>query len=81
MTWFFIPDYLYRKVDQQLFIGVCPLKYIGGLSTKLFIGVCPLSYIRGLSIKTNIFVVKIVFHTWQMHVRESVRTRGMRHDM
>ena len=54
-------------------------KYIGGLSTKLFIGVCPLKYIGGLSTnKTNIFVLKTIFHTWQIAcARESVRTRGM----
>ena len=42
MTWFW-------RIDQQLSIEVCPLLYIGGLSTKLFIGVCPLNYIGGLS--------------------------------
>ena len=71
---------LYRRVDKQLLIGVCPLIYIGGLSTKLFIGVCPLFYIGGLTnkfqnlrlsnefSKTNTFVLKTVLHTWKMHV-------------
>ena len=41
---------------------MCPLKYIGGFSTKLIIGVCPLFYIGGLSKnKTNIFVLKTFF--------------------
>ena len=35
----------------QIFIGVCPLDYIGGLYTKLLIGVCPLIYIGGLTNK------------------------------
>ena len=35
----------------QIFIGVCPLNYIGGLSTKILIGVCSLNYIRGLTNK------------------------------
>ena len=43
-------------------IGVCPLIYIEGLSTK----------------KTNIFVLKTVFSYMENAcVRESVRTRGM----
>ena len=78
----------------KIFIGVCPLDYIGGLSTKLFIGVCPLIYIGGLTnkfqyrrlsnefSKTNIFVLKTVFpYMANACVRESVRTRGMRYGM
>ena len=70
-------------VDRQLFIGVCPQQYIGGLSTKLFIEVCLLIYIGGLSTnKTNIFVLKTVFpYMGNACVREPVRTRGMGHVM
>ena len=68
------------KGCPQIFIRVCLLDYIEGLSIKLFIGVCPLIYIEGLIdkfqyrilsndfSKTNIFVFKTVFHTWKMHV-------------
>ena len=92
MTWFL--EKLYRRVYQQIFIGVCPLIYIRGLSTKLFIGVRPLIYIGGLTnkfqyrrlsnefSKTNIFVLKIIFpYMENACVRESVRARGMGHDM
>ena len=71
----------------QIFIGVCPLDYIGGLSTKLFIEVCPLIYIGELTnkfryrrlsnefSKTNIFVLKTDFPFMaNVCVGESVRT-------
>ena len=65
---------------MKLYVGVCPLNYIGGLSTKLFFGVCPLNYIGGLTnkfgnrrlsnelSKKKTFVLETVFHTWKMHV-------------
>ena len=79
MTWFL--ERFISEVNQQLFIGVCPLQYIGGLSTKLIIGVCLLIYIIGLSTnKTNIFVLKTIFlYMENACVRESVRTQGMGH--
>ena len=68
--------------------------YIGGLSPKLFIGVCPLNYIGGLTkkfwnrrspnelSKTKMFCFGNNFSYMENAcVRESVRTRGMGHDM
>ena len=40
--------------EQSGFIGVCPINYIGGLSTKFYQSMS-INYIRGLSTK-NIYV-------------------------
>ena len=64
----YLSEYVHYNISE-----VCPHNYLG---------VCPQIYIGGLSTKTNIFVLKTVFpYMANACVRESVRTRGMRHGM
>ena len=77
-----------------IFLGVCPLNYIGALST-IFLVACPLNYIlEGCPIYTNFwrmsnefqkqkyFVLKKqISYMANAYVRESMRTRDMGHGM
>ena len=55
---------LYRRLVQQILSEACPTDlFLEGCPMNFEIGYCPMS-----SKNINLLVLKIVFHTWNMHV-------------
>ena len=93
MKWL-VNKQFYSEGCPTIFLGVCPLNYIGGLSTIL-LGACPLNYIsEGCPICTDFrrmsnefqkqksfALKKQISYMTNACMRESVRTRDMWHDM